>query len=127
MSNMTPIDHLFTTYCALTGYKSHIRIWEYRLADFIRAGFTENDLIGVIKWIHQVNRQSNFKYSTNLGKLLDLEHFSDLRHSAQAHYRSHPKTSARAKILADWRGFEPTDTTAIKTVGQVLARMGDKV
>jgi hypothetical protein len=148
---MTPIDHLFgseirekaimTTpredptaklreilhaYTAITGNAVAFEVWQFRLYEFCKH-HNLNEFIGVLKFMIHSNKSHDWKYSLALGKLLDLERFQDLLGLARAHYRSHPKTSARAKILADWRGFEQNDTSAIKTVGQVLARMGDKV
>lgn len=110
---------ILDAYTRLSGREAKLGVYEHSLFDWVRAGFTKEDMITVINYINRENRRNDFKYSLRLGHLInDHQRFEDLLQEAKAKDRNRVKPpTERQKVLSEFRGT-PAETEGTGTVRQ---------
>jgi len=84
------ITELHTAYCQATGFDLPLRFDRQRIwFDFDKAGFTEEDLLLVIKWVRrQFGKNSGYgPTSLRLSTLLQLDYFEEKLMLARQEFR----------------------------------------
>lgn len=105
MAGMTDIEQVLDCYVRLTGREAKLSVYEFSLFDYIRSGFTVEDMTTVIQFIIKENKRNSFQYSLKLGHLLnDQMRFSDLLQEAKARLRNQKQPlSPKEKVLQQLR------------------------
>jgi hypothetical protein len=118
---------IIEAYNAVTGDRQSLMAWEFKLHQFVQAGYSANDMVGVLKYLLDENQNNPFHknkpYSLALGPLLDLQRFADLRSRAMQKYGKKANKTAGAQVLKNWRGFGSGDESAARLVGEVLRKI----
>ena len=123
-------------HCRLTGFNSKFQAHERALTDYLKAGYTESDMLFVLRFI-KAERRNKRNYSSGLGRLIDnwngdgsrsWTHFDGLLSEARARANSRPsKRTARQEALEQLRPVvcEKRITTADlpPSVKDILKRM----
>jgi hypothetical protein len=121
------LQSLHNCYCTLSGFEARYAIHERAYAEFIAAGFTEDDLRCVILFLKRENKSGNRTYSLRLNKLLDFEfrHFDSLLGEARARDRNRikPPTNAQ-RVVEQFRHTKTvTGEAPMKSIGQILREL----
>lgn len=107
---MSDHESLRSTYESYSPYKLRIYncyIDECRWYDFIKAGFTREDLVLVMRWLQwQIKREKRRKESFRLYNLLDLERFQYDLEDARGWARR-PQPTPKQQFLASVGRPEP--------------------
>jgi hypothetical protein len=117
---------IIEAYNAITGDRQSLMAWEFKIHQFVQAGYTANDMVGVLRYMLDENKNNpyhkNKPYSMALGPLLDLQRFADLRSRAMQKYGT-AKPSNRDKVLASWHGFDRHQDGSARAVAQIMRGM----
>jgi len=121
------IKDVLAVYAKATGSDPKLAVWERRLFDYAKAGFTAEDMACVVGWIKRQNKINNYQKSLSLLKLMDLENFDACLCEARAWERNHKVFSARERVLQQFRGYSERDTRiAAQRVGAVINQMKER-
>src|SRR6185295_4995290 len=122
------LHELHDIYVEMTGKCANYSINEAVYHDFIKKGFTCNDLRIVLAYLARENRRMRgAQYSTRLDLLMDWEYrrFDSLLSEAKAHHRNRcsPKT-ARESVLNSFRPVLSESVTGLpRSVKDILAEL----
>lgn len=118
---------IYDCYCNISGFNPRYAIHERAIAEFVTAGFVEDDLRCVLLFLKRENRRGNCTYSLRIDKLLDFEfrHFDALLSEARCKERNRPKVATPAQaVLANFRSTHTTTESApAKSVSQLLKEL----
>jgi hypothetical protein len=127
MTTTETLASILEAYTLLSGREAKLPIYEHSLFDWVRAGFTKEDMIIVVQFIVRENRHNTFKYSLKLGHLInDHQRFNDLLEEAKAKERNRrPAMTPKEKVLSQLRPVmgETMTVTEIPTAGEILKRV----
>lgn len=118
------IDHeaLRAAYEAHSPYKlqGHTHyLYEYRWYDFLKAGFTRDDLVLVMRWLQwQIKREKRRKESFRLYNLLDLERFPYDLEDARGWARR-PQPTSKQQFLVSVGRPEP-EKNNVRSVSELI-------
>lgn len=125
----TNLQSILDAHFKLTGRESKLPIYEHALFDFVRAGFTDEDMVAVITFLIRENKRNHFQYSLKLGHLInDHMRFNDLLQEAKARDRNRrPALSQKEIALRQLRPTTGEDTVtgtgAALSVKDILNRI----
>lgn len=127
MSDSATLQAILDAHQRLTGRESKLPIYEHALFDFVRAGFTHEDMATVITFLMRENKRNQFQYSLKLGHLInDHMRFNDLLQEAKARERNRrPAPTAKERVLSQFRPTtgETLTTTGALSVKQILKKV----
>jgi len=105
---------ILAEYTRLTGREAPVGLYDHSLFEYVRAGFTADDMRIVVQFIMNENKRNHFQYSLRLGVLLrDLERFNDLLQEAKVKERNRrPKPTPKEKALSQLRPIIGENLTA---------------
>lgn len=128
---MTPnpiadISELHECYCAMTGRSPKLAVFQRLWWDFQKAGYVQDDLIIVLRFMLRENQRNNYKYGLGLAKLIgDLERYDDLLNEAKAKTRNRikPKTNRESVLAAFRKAPEPQREQVCQSVKDLLRKI----
>lgn len=126
-SVQSSIRSVLDAYVRLTGREAKVGIYEFSLYDFVRAGFTAEDMIVVVTFLLRENKRNHFQYSLKLGHLInDHMRFNDLLQEAKAKERNrNPAPTPKEKVLSQFRPVvgENLTATGALSVGEIMKKI----
>lgn len=112
------IKAVFDVYCEITHFQPKLAIHERAIAEYLQAGYDQNDLRCVLLFLQRENRRGDRTYSLRLDKLLDFEfrHFDSLLCEARAKERNRPKPPSNSQRVVEQ--FRHTKTVTEQPVAR---------
>jgi len=118
---------ILAEYTRLTGREAPVGIYDHSLFEYVRAGFTADDMRIVVQFIMSENKRNHFQYSLRLGPLLrDLERFNDLLQEAKVKERNRRRApTPKEKVLNQLRPTvgEPLTSTGAMSVKEIIKKI----
>lgn len=128
---------LHRIYCDITGQSPPYLTCERRLAEFLNAGFAEDDMRLIVEYVKRENRKRDFGFQLSLrfDKIVgDLERAGDLLGSARAdkrardHKAKHSYSQDKASVLrATGRPDAPEAPDQCVSASEALRRLKESL
>lgn len=103
----TPLRTLHQQFCTLTGRQYRFEQWRHDWYDFVRCGYTADDMTAVIEFANRVNarREKRYQIVVTLAKIItDLRNFDSLR--AEADLARRELAAKRRQVLPEQSAIE---------------------